>query len=610
MEVEDIKILLKKVRTNKRFKKLSGLVKPSWLGVAIILIATTIFFWPMIIRMGSYSPGGDAAFNAWTLARDQHCILRENCPNYLDGNIFFPHKDTMLYSETQLSAGFLTLPLYLVNQNPIFSYNVWTVLSFFFSGLFMFFLAKYLSKGKIVLSILAGLVFEFAPLKMAAIFHLQNLSIFYLPLAFLMIFKYLDTKRRLYLGTLFVVLVLQFYASWYQMAFVLLAIVVALLAFLIFKYANWRKIIIVSCVVALAAISTLPLAVQYIHFSKETNATFNIQEQDTYSSSLADYFIPNNGTLLGRLYYSIRKDAQVNSYNPDSYSYHGVTMYAIGIVMVIVGFHYYRKSKKEELQQANKLILMFAILAIVGFIVSLGPLLKLKGTDIYTDHSAALNLVIPLPYIFVDKFLPQLSFIRAIGRASVLTLFGLCCLLAFVPLYLRYIKLPKRSVNLIIALILIFVAIDVLPVQRVYMSSDPLNYHQTIPAAYKFIHNDKAISNYIVLASDNHTDYPNVPYDSSISSELIWAGYDNKNMYNGTSGYIPPNYYPQYISFLNFNQNTINQISKLGINYIVIDKLLSVNHPSLINNAKALLSKDQVYSDNRYVIYKLPNISD
>lgn len=597
--------VLKKVTSSKKIKHVSKYYRSSWLGVAVILILTIIFFWPIIIRMGSYGPGGDAAFNAWTLARDQHCILRENCPNYLNGNIFYPHTETMLYSETQLSAGVLTLPLFLINQNPLFSYNVWTILSFFFSGLFMFLLAKYLSRGNIPISVLAGLVFEFAPLKMAAIFHLQNLSIFYLPLAFLLMFKYLDTKRRLYLGSLFIVLVLQFYASWYQMAFVLLAIVVALLAFLVLKYSNWRRLLVVLSVVVLASITTLPLAIQYVHFSKTTDATFNIQNQDVYSSSLADYLIPNNGTLLGKVYYDIRKDAQVNSYNPDSYSYQGVTMYIMAAAIIILSFLYFKTSKKEELRKAHKLILMFGILAIVGFIVSLGPLLKIKGTDIYTDHSAGLNLVIPMPYIFVDKLLPQLSFIRAIGRASVVTLFGLASLLAFVPIYLSVTKLSKRSVNLIIAGIIVLVAVDILPAQRVPMASDPADYHQTIPAVYKFIRNDKSINNYIVLAADNKTDYVNVPYDSSISSALIWAGYDNKNMYNGTSGYIPPNYYSQYISFLNFNQNTLNQIRGLGIDYLVIDKQLSQTRPSLMSNAKALLSKNLVYSDQRYVIYGL-----
>ena len=64
------------------------------------------------MHVGDYSEGGDAMFNAWAIARNQHCILREACPSYVNANIYFPHKDTMLYSESQLSAGFLTYPFF------------------------------------------------------------------------------------------------------------------------------------------------------------------------------------------------------------------------------------------------------------------------------------------------------------------------------------------------------------------------------------------------------------------------------------------------------------------------------------------------------------------
>jgi hypothetical protein len=607
MTIQDFRRIVKKATSKEQIKHIFQHNRSSWLGVAVILILTIVFFWPIMTRLGSYSPGGDSSFNAWTLARDQHCILRENCTNYANGNIFYPHKDTMLYSEDQLSAGVLTLPLFWINQNPIFSYNVWTIVSFFLSGLFMFLLVRYLSRGNresLVISILAGLVFEFAPLKIAAIDHLQNLSIFYLPLAFLLVFKYLDTKRRLYLFALFVVLTLQFYASWYQMAFVLLAIVILLLGLLAFKLANWKKITFLFISVFFAVLATLPLATQYLNFSKSTQASFNALNQSVYSSSLADYFIPNNGTILGKIYYTIRPHSQVNAYNPDSYSYHGFTMYILAILIITMSFVLWRKSKKEELRKMHKLVLIFTLIAVVAFVVSLGPLLKLKGSYFYPSKSLGLNLIIPLPYILVDKFLPQLSFIRAIGRASVLTLFSLCCLLAYIPIYLKDTKLHKRTVGIIIGVIVVLVSLDVLPAHRVYMSSDPTDYNLSIPAAYKFIKNDKAIKNYIVLASDDKRDYANVPYERAIQSELIWAGYTNKNMFNGTSGYIPPNYYPQYISFLTFTPSTINQLLAMNIHYLVVDKQLSQTG-TLVQNTSYLLHSNLIYSDQRYNIYKL-----
>src|SRR3954465_10887800 len=93
-------------------KRLQVFFRRTWVGLLVITLATVIFFAPLIVQISSYSEGGDAMFNAWTLARDQHCILHEGCSHYSDGNIYFPNKDSMLYSETQLSAGLLTLPLH------------------------------------------------------------------------------------------------------------------------------------------------------------------------------------------------------------------------------------------------------------------------------------------------------------------------------------------------------------------------------------------------------------------------------------------------------------------------------------------------------------------
>lgn len=158
----------RKLRVRKSFLEFKDSLQKYKLQILVaipFLFLTVIFFWPMATNLSSYSEGGDHMFNAWTLSRNHHCILRQNCNDYTNANIFFPNRDSMLYSETQLSAGILTLPLYFVNPNPLFATNIWYILSMFFSGFFMYLLALYLSKGNQPISILAGLVFEFAPTK-------------------------------------------------------------------------------------------------------------------------------------------------------------------------------------------------------------------------------------------------------------------------------------------------------------------------------------------------------------------------------------------------------------------------------------------------------------
>lgn len=580
---------------------LRNFARKYWIGTLLILIATCIFFGPVIIRAGSYSDGGDAMFNAWTLSRDYHCILREGCPSYVNGNIFYPHQDSMLYSETQLSTGLITLPLYFINDNPVFANNVWTVVSFFLMGWFMYMLAMYLSKKRQFISILAGLIFEFAPFRMAAIDHLQNISIYCLPLAFLLIFKYLDNRKRGYLIGLFGVLVMQFYASWYQMVFALIALGILIGGMWLFKVQkSWKPLLMLASVVLLAAIATYPLAREYIHWSKTNSASFSIADQATYSSSLSDFFTPNNGTLIGKIYYHLRPTSHINSYDTDSYSYYGFILYFIVLFVTFMAFRF--RKRGVEAVKNYKLVAIFILIAVAGIIISIGPLLKIRNSYLY--HVSGLNIAVPLPYIAVSKLIPQLNFIRALGRAGVLILFSLCCLLASAPFYAKRSKFYLNYRVVVNCVVVILLVVELAPLHQTPMRSTSYSYHISIPAVYKFIKNDKNVNDIVVLAADY--DYPNAGIPIELPEITMWAGYDNKNTFNGYSGYLPSDYYPTYWKLLDFQPSDLPLLKKEGLHYVMVDKQLSTSNPGLVNQVANVLGKNNiVYQDQRYVLFKV-----
>lgn len=595
-----IPVVLRKIKAAAKSTK--QFFKKNWIGTVVILLATFIFFWPVITRISSYSEGGDAMFNAWLLARNHHCILRDGCPSYSDANIYSPNKDTLLYSETETSLGLISLPLRVFSQNPILFYNVLTIASFFFAGWFMYLLVKRLSKGSELFAILAGLIFEFAPFKMAAVTHLQNLSIFYLPLIFLIIFNYLDAKYKKYLLGLFLILVLQFYASWYQMVFALVAVFTFLAGAWIFKYAKLKLLIIIAAVTLLAAMVTLPLAKEYTRFSKTNNAKFGIAEQTTYSSSLSDYFSPYQNTILGNAYRSTigQKLPQIASYNPDSASYHGMILYSTALFLLVITF--IRRKRGEEQRQQYVLVVIFALIALVGFVMSLGPLLKIQGSYIYVDKTQGLNLVVPLPYILVGKFLPQLSFIRAIGRASVLTLFGLGCMLAIVPRLVESSRRAQKNKIAIYAFITFMIIIELMPIKQVLMAKTPYSYNLSIPAVYKYVREHRDIDNLVILSADR--DYPNAPFPVSRAENVLWSGYHNRKIFNGYSGYTPVNYFRDYDDFVDFQPDDIAKMKNNHIEYIIVDKQLSTSNPSLSMRV-AENTSSKLYEDQRYVLYKI-----
>jgi hypothetical protein len=557
---------------------------------------------PLIVHIGSYSDGGDAMFNSWTLARDQHCILRESCPSYSNGNIFFPNKNTMLYSETQLSAGLLTLPLYFINNNPLFSYGVWTVASFFFMGWFMYLLVKKLSNNNEFVSIIAGLIFEFAPFRMPALEHLQNISIFYLPLIFLLILKYIDKYKPKYLFGIFLSMTLAFYASWYQMVFILTAVFILYLGLWLFRLIKPKYLLLLIVASFMAILSTYPLAKSYVTFSKANHATFNITDQATYESSLLDYITPYNKTVLGHIVYSISPKSHNNSYNPDSYSYNGLILYAVAGT-VIVYIYKNRKRTKENAKRLKILIILSAI-GLSGFIISLGPVLKIRGSFLYNSVSSGINFAIPMPYIIVDKLLPQLSFMRSLGRANVLLLFSLCCILGLAPLYLEKYKYYKNNRKIINIIVIILIFVELIPLHLIPIRSASFDHNLTVPPVYGYIYNHKNIDNILILSAD--ADYKGAQIPTALPEDDLWAGYDNRNIFNGYSGYSPPSYYPEYYNFLNFRADVVPQIKSKGIKYILVDKLLSSSNPQLTNIVSTVLGSGHIiYSDNRYDLYKL-----
>jgi hypothetical protein len=415
----------------------------------------------------------------------------------------------------------------------------------------------------------------------------------------LLILKYFERPRRWHLVGLFAALLYLFLGSWYQMFFGLVGMAVLVGGLILMKSIKWRQAIPIAVVVFVAGLMTLPLAMQYMRFSKQNSAGFSIGEQVYYSASVADYALPNSGTFFGKEFYEQNPNAKVNSYNPDSASYHGYVMYAVGLGVLIMAFRARKRGRKFK---ANyRLVAVFVLIAGVGLIMSLGPLLKLGGGFSYAAFENY-RLVVPMPYLAVDVLVPQLSFIRAIGRASILMLFALCALLAILAFYLRESKMGDKKKKVIIGLVTLLVLVEVIPAHRFLLSQNEYSHNLKIPAVYSYVKEHPDVDNLIVLRSDK--DYPGAPMPIARTEDVLWAGYHNRNIFNGYSGYEPPKYMRNYKDFIDLQADDLGQMRKLGLKHVIIDKRLSTEHPELIQSAAQLLPT-KLYEDDRYVLYRL-----
>ena len=236
------------------------------LRVALLFaVLAVIATWPQAIRFNSIPDNVDAYFSLWRLGWIAHQLPQD--PRHLfDGNIFHPEKYTLAYSDAVLLEGAVGLPFIRAGVPIVYVYNALVLGSFVASGLGMFLLVRRLT-GAAPPAILAGLVFAFAPYRFDHYFHLELLWAAWMPLAFWMVHRTIDSGRlRDGLGAgAFVAL--QILSSIYYGVFLCTALMVFAIPLLAGATAPMRRRALVALAAGalLAAATAAPYMLPYRH---------------------------------------------------------------------------------------------------------------------------------------------------------------------------------------------------------------------------------------------------------------------------------------------------------------------------------------------------------
>jgi len=102
------------------------------LGFAALAV---LFTFPLTLHLGSVGriDNGDGQFSIWNVAWVARALVLDPV-HVLDANIFYPHRGTLTYSETNLGAGALAVPIYWTTGNAYAAHNVVLLLSFVLGG--------------------------------------------------------------------------------------------------------------------------------------------------------------------------------------------------------------------------------------------------------------------------------------------------------------------------------------------------------------------------------------------------------------------------------------------------------------------------------------------
>jgi hypothetical protein len=200
-----------------------GFVAPALVASAFVVLAVAMTH-PLGTHPGSRAldQGPDTRLFLWTVGWDLHALATPGQPLF-DANIFFPARHTLAYSENLVGLALLAAPVRALGGDLLLSLNVASLVSLVLCGLGAFVLGRQLGLG-LLSSVLAGLVFAFAPPRLMRLGQPHQLAVQWIPFCLAFVHRYLGTGRRRALTLAAVFFVLQALTSGHGALFLTLAL--------------------------------------------------------------------------------------------------------------------------------------------------------------------------------------------------------------------------------------------------------------------------------------------------------------------------------------------------------------------------------------------------
>jgi hypothetical protein len=380
------------------------------------IVAAVVFTWPLVLhpvtRLAAPAGPGDPYLNYWILGWDLGTITRDPLAlvtgRIFDANIFFPAERTLAYSDHLILQSLLLTPLYLATRSVTACYNALLLLSLAASAFTMFALVRAVT-GSRSGATLAGLAWGFMPFRFAHLLHLQLQSLYWLPVAFLLLHRVMAGRRRRDAVWLGVVAGLQAISSVYWGIIGALALVVGAVALAV-GIGRWRSGAVLRRLLLAALVGVVllaPFAWPYWQVQQREGFGRNLYEASQHEAVPTSYLrVPGENLVYGR---SGALAPQPDGASPDRRHvgpeqelFPGFVLAALAIVGAWFGWR----------RDSRPTVLAMVAVTALGFILSLGP----DGVRWF--------------YASMHRVVFGFQAVRAPARFGVLVTFGLAVLAA------------------------------------------------------------------------------------------------------------------------------------------------------------------------------------
>ncbi len=535
----------------------SVLVLPAYLALTLVLT------WPLAGEFDRSIPAvygtTDAYMQAFLLGWD-HKALVENLPGIFNAPIFYPFPRTLTYMDHMIGEAVVSWPIAALTGSLAAAYNTLVVLSFIFSAWAVYRLLRAMGTSRPG-SFLGGFLFAFCPYRFAHLGMLNQIQTEFLPLGLFFLLRFAQTGRFVHVVGALAAVVVQAWFGWYYAFYLGLSY----LFFLAWRTAEgnfpWRALprIKTGAAAALAMLLVLPGAIPYLaHQSAQPAFRRSLGMTVYFSGDLLDYLKLDVNNWAARLLPALGGDA---GYWP-------------GMVTLVLALFALRRAAAENdfrssgMQPPGSHEWMtklrawtrrrgvtgfFALLALLSFLMSLGPLL----------HVGRKLLWVPLPYFAAFFLIPGFKSLRVPGRFAVLVTLSLAILAGMGYDALRRRLAPRRR-GLFFASTF---AAAVVASWSVPIPLTDLPGRSDMPPAYRWIAAQPGVFGVLDLPMP-----PTEPQETGEDAKRqFYSLYYAKPRLDGVSGFVPPEVAEFRILMQDFpGPQTIDAARRMGARFLIV----------------------------------------